>query len=130
MKTTPTDIDRKAAGLFKCVDGMLAGWCYTSVTSVPPKNRCVWERIRSDDKVPDALDTGDPATAGAMLAQVETMRPGQAVSIVDRLHSLPGENERRFAVIVEHDGAQTVSTGPTRGAALVAAKRALAEVRR
>lgn len=36
------------------------------------------------------IDTDDPATAGQMLAQVEAMRPGQAVSIVDRLRSLPG----------------------------------------
>ena len=67
----------------------------------------------------------EPATVGCMLAQVEAMRPGQAVSIVDRLCSLPGEDERRFAVLVEHDGAQTVATGPTRGAALVAAMKAL-----
>lgn len=36
------------------------------------------------------IDTDDPATVGCMLAQVEAMRPGQAVSIVDRLRSLPG----------------------------------------
>ena len=73
-----------------------------------------------------AIDTDDNPTVGQMLAQVEAARPGQAVSIVDRMHTLPGDTERRFAVLVEHDGTQTVATGPTRGAALVAARRACA----
>lgn len=117
MKTEPTDIDREAAGLFKCVDGMRAGWCYTSVTSVPPKNRCIWERICSDDKVPDALDTDDPATVGCMLAQVEALA-GPVVLIWDAWKDGITHYVVRYL---------DKWSGPTRGAALVAAKRALAE---
>jgi len=126
MKKTPTPVDIDAARLFTCVDGMRAGWCYESVTAIPPRIRCAWERICSDGKEPDAIDVDDGPTVGAMLAQIEAMRPGQAVSIVDRLRSLPGDDERRFAVLVEHDGTQTVATGPTRGAALVAARMSCA----
>ena len=120
MKTTPTETDREAARLFDAnCQGLRAylagvGWCIVST-------------VRDSFRVgADAIDTDDPATVGVILAQVEAIRPGQAVSIVDRVHSLPGEDERRFAVLVEHDGTQTVATGPTRGAALVAARRACA----
>ena len=124
MKTTPTPIDCEAATLFACVDGMRAAWSYRSVTSVPPRERWMWERVTSDGKEPDAIDTDDNPTAGEMLAQVESAVPGAAVSIADRLHSIPGDDERRFMVIVECNGTQTTATGPTRSAALVAAMRA------
>lgn len=121
MKTAPTEIDRKAGRAFVPWHAMRVMWTATSTR---------WERTADGTAHtghPFAIDTDDPATVGQMLAQVEAVRPGQAVSIVDRLHSLPGDAERRFAVLVEHDGTQTVAAGPTRGAALVAAKRALAE---
>lgn len=121
MKTTPTETDREAGRVFVPLPAMCVMWTATSKR---------WERVADGTAHtghPFAIDADDPATAGQMLAQVEAMRPRQAVSIVDRLRSLPGEDERRFAVMVEYDGAQTVATGPTRGAALVAAKRALAE---
>ncbi len=118
MKTTMAAIDREAGRAFVPWPAMRVMWTTNSKR---------WERIADGTAHtghPFAIDTDDPATAGQMLAQVEAMRPGQAVSIVDRMRSLPGEDERRFAVLVEHDGAQTVATGPTRGAALVAARRA------
>ena len=120
MKTTPTETDREAGRMFVPWPAMRVMWTVTSKR---------WERIADGTAHtghPFAIDADDMGTAGQMLAQVEAMRPGQAVSIVDRLRSLPGEDERRFAVLVEHDGAQTVATGPTRGAALVAARRACA----
>ena len=118
MKTEPTETDREAGRAFVPWPAMRVMWTTNSKR---------WERIADGTAHtghPFAIDTDDPATAGQMLAQVGAMRPGQAVSIVDRMRSLPGEDERRFAVLVEHDGAQTVATGPTRGAALVAARRA------
>lgn len=114
MKTQPTDIDREAATLFACVDGMRAGWSYNSVTSVPPRERWTWERVTSDGKEPHAIDTDDPATVGVMLAQVEA-------TVVD---GLPVELYR----ITPGGWWQTDAPGvggPTRGAALVAAMRAL-----
>lgn len=134
MKTEPTDIDREAAGLFTASHGMRVWRAISPETMSSPslvieaeagpgvgvRTELGWSWFRIC-----AIDTDDPATVGQMLAQVEALRPGQAVSIVDRLRSLPGEDERRFAVLVEHDGAQTVTTGPTRGAALVEAMKAL-----
>ena len=137
MKTAPTETDREAARLFEPAPGMRA-WRTTGVgmmsdpgmvievdPATAPHGGIRTERGWSWLPV-CAIDADDPATVGVMLAQVEAVRPGQAVSIVDRLHSLPGEDERRFAVLVEHDGTQTVATGPTRGAALVAARRVCA----
>ena len=137
MKTAPTETDREAARLFEPAPGMRA-WRTTGVgmmsdpgmvievdPATAPHGGIRTERGWSWLPV-CAIDTDDPAIVGCMLAQVEAVRPGQAVSIVDRLHSLPGDAERRFAVLVEHDGTQTVATGPTRGAALVAARRACA----
>lgn len=139
MKTTPTETDREAARVFAMSSGMRA-WCRIEgaevVARVLGKDPVTMHAHAYAESLgmhlteslahnfgPAAIDTDDNSTVGQMLAQVEAMRPGQAVSIVDRLHSLPGEDERRFAVLVEHDGTQTVATGPTRGAALVAARR-------
>lgn len=122
MKTIPTELDREAARLFDAncrglrayLDGF--GWCVVST---------VRDHFRVEA---EAIDTDDPATVGCMLAQVEGMRPGLAVTIVDRLVTIPNEPDRRFAVLVSNGyGVQDVFTGPTRGAALVAAKRALTE---
>lgn len=121
MKTEPTQLDREAAGLFNCDDGMRAG--VQVCIPLPGGLRWEWDR---DGICPAALDTDDPATVGCMLAQLE--RHG-AVTVVDRLHSL-GEPDRRFMVIVERNVAeQETATGPTRGAALVAMARNLAEVK-
>lgn len=133
MKTTPTDLDREAARLFRIEVRMRAFTEFargTVINADPMDDGTICVTLVGEGTYealgrPVAIDADDPATAGQMLAQVEAMRPGQAVSIVDRLRSLPGEDERRFAVLVEHDGAQTVATGPTRGAALVAAMKAL-----
>lgn len=120
MKTGPTELDREAARLFNAnCRGLRAylsgiGWCVVSV-------------VRDSFSVEaDAIDTDDPATVGCMLAQVEQSRPGFAVSIIDRLATLPDEPDRRFAVLMANKpGVQEMVTGPTRGAALFAAMRAL-----
>lgn len=114
MKTEPTDTDCEAARLFVCVDGMRAGWCHTNITVVPPRNRCIWERICYDGAEPDALDTDDPATVGAMLAQVEDAA-GEPVNVAR--HSC----HDYLVWACDPPGAY----GWTRGAALVAAMRAI-----
>lgn len=134
MKTEPTDLDRDAARLFMPAPGMRvfnadagwgrlaeAAWAGTTLTHWSTDSLAVAGHARVD-----AIDTDDPATVGCMLAQVEQSRPGFAVTIVDRLVTIPGESDRRFAALVSNaDGVQDVSIGPTRGAALVAAMRAL-----
>ena len=123
MKQEPTQLDREAAGLFRCMDGMMGGWpCgwpYTRATDAGPAPSWAWDRSEGDA---DAIDTDDPATVGCMVAQLE--RHG-VVTIVDRMHSLPGEADRRFQVIIARNAAeQETATGPTRGAALVEIGRA------
>lgn len=137
----PTPIDREAADLFTLTIGMRA-WCriegaevvlqFLAKDPVTLHAHAYAEGLRlhlteslAHSFYVAAFDTDDPATVGCMLAQVESSVPGAAVSIADRMHSLPCEDERRSMVIVEHNGTQTTATGPTRGAALVAAMRAL-----
>lgn len=121
MKTQPTDIDREAATLFACVDGMRVGWSYNSVTSVPPRERWTWERVTSDGKEPHAIDTDDPATAGCMLAQV--MEATRVVSISPSVPAMHAPWRIRYSTGVgESHG---YAAGDTMGAALVAAMRAL-----
>jgi len=134
MKTKPTDMDHEAARLFRvearmraftefargtviCLDSMSDGTgCVTLV------GEGTYEALGR----PVAIDTDDPSTVGCMLAQVEQSRPGFAVSIIDRLATLPDEPDRRFAVLsANKPGVQEMVTGPTRGAALVAAMKAL-----
>lgn len=141
MKTEPTETDREAARLFVAAPGMRIRakmhnvedgfWSRASRHSdvggvfcdaEPTVDECKW--VRPLDVA--AIDTDDPATVGCMLAQVEQSRPCLAVTIVDRLVTIPGESDRRFAVLVSTmGGMQDVFPGPTRGAALVAAMRAL-----
>lgn len=132
LKTTPTDLDREAARLFDAAQGMMAWHCAWNGVEVGPE-RVTWvyagiNKIegRYTNGPVEAFDTDDPATGGVMLAQVESVKPGAAVTIVDRLNNLAHELDRRFQVIVTGaEGWQSVHTGPTRGAALVAAMRAL-----
>lgn len=134
MKTKPTDLDREAARLFTPAPGMrvfnaYTGWGRLAEAAWAGTTLAHWSTdslaVAGHTRV-DALDTDDPPTVGAMLAQVEQSRPGFAVSIIDRLATIPGEPDRRFAALVSNaDGVQDVFTGPTRGAALVAAGRAL-----
>lgn len=134
MKTEPTDLDREAATLFTPAPGMRMWiWIETGEDAVRFLGRtgvasnpfvAVVEILTGRFRV-TAIDTDDAATSGCFVDQIEALRPDQPVTVVDRLRVLPGETDRRFMVLVEHDGTQTTSTGPTRGAALVAAKRAL-----
>lgn len=133
MKIEPTDTDREAAGLFRVEVRMRAftEFARGTVINADPMDdgtlcvTIVGEGAYEAMGLPVAIDTDDPATVGVMLAQVDAAAQDVAVSIVDRLHSLPDDDGRRFMVIVEHDGTHTTVFGPTRGAALVAAMRAL-----
>jgi hypothetical protein len=124
MKTAPAPTDRKAATLFVCADGMRAAWSYRSVTSVPPRERWAWERVTRDGKEPDAIDTDDGPTVGAMLAQVEA-----ASSCSVELWHCPDDPPEESSVVFIRALGFATWKGPTHGAALVAAMRALKEAK-
>lgn len=131
MKTTPTDLDREAALFFRAVPGVR---CLASCDG----GTRMWSRVVEDtigghtvrtengaafpayQATIHALDVEDPATVGVMIAQLQEERPNREVSLVDRLHELPEALDRRFIALVGHEGA---FAGPTRGFALVAARR-------
>ena len=141
MKIAPTDLDREAARLFNAVPRMRAWFAepgadaractVLDVSTLPgewdpgkPRRWVAWEAlagacgwVRAEWLT--ALDTDDGPTQGAMLAQVETAA-GEPVDLW--AHSRHAEVEYE---VDRYDGA-TLGSGPTRGAALVAAKRALA----
>ncbi len=140
MKASPTDIDREAARVFQPAPGMRGildyrafGGMWVRVKTVTPSLVSGWYDAFPGEwhaNAPEfsrfaAFDTDDPATVGCMLAQVRVAHPSRSVSVVDRRHTLPGEDDRRFQVLVHHGGTHTTAAGPTCGAALVAAMRAL-----
>lgn len=127
MKTEPTDIDREAARLFVPAPGMRVWFLHDGTPSriLNGAGAARWERGGSDFAVEtsgplglDALDTDDPATVGCMLAQVEDAAGTDDVS-VEKLRPYG----RGFAVFIR--GSYSHAPGPTKGAALVAAMRAL-----
>lgn len=131
MKTEPSEIDREAARLFDAAPGMVIWQNINGELAGPARVMnagggaktpvCGWPWLPSM-----AFDIDDPATVGAMLAQVEGEKPGLSVTIVDRLNNLAHEPDRRFqAIVTGAEGWQNVHTGPTRGAVLVAAMLAL-----
>lgn len=128
MKTEPTDIDREAATLFTPAPGMRT-WQAADACTIGPRrvieaeaSGAEWIAIRTEGGwswLPVcALDTDDPATVGCMLAQVEDAAGTDDVS-VEKLRPYG----RGFAVFIR--GSYSHAPGPTRGAALVAAMRAL-----
>lgn len=134
MKTEPTDLDREAARLFVPAPGVRM-WCAVEDRCIPlrflgrnPINLNLWafdevevcavvEVLASMFRVV-AIDTDDDATVGVMVAQVEA-----ALEVIDRprgyLHPWDGGWAMR------HGEAIRRYAGPTKGAALVAAMRAL-----
>lgn len=65
-----------------------------------------------------------PTTIDEAIRRLESIRPGVAVSIADRLYTLPGDDARRFSVFVEvSDGEGLVGRGRTRMEALQDAMR-------
>lgn len=129
MKTESTDLDREAAQLFTLAPGMRvfvtrARWLETGriITSDDAEYRVVCESNASAllSTRPDALDADDPATVGAMLAQVEEAA-GTRVDLVWAWRD-PGVVD----YVVQWRGDTDLGeSGPTRGAALVAAMREL-----
>lgn len=121
MKLVPTPIDREAAKLFSATGGMRA-WLDQSLPHEDTWGDGTWFRLGEHEQAADlgAIDTDDPATVGVMLAQVEA----EAHTSVELWHcpdDPPGE--AHVAYIREMGDASFF--GPTRGAALVAAMRAL-----
>jgi hypothetical protein len=124
MKTEPNEVDREAASLFEPAPGMRVA--YRSIFH--GRVKVEWCRVRDGRNCiyggVDAIDTDDPATVGCMLAQVEDAAEGSGVTIADRRLTIPGDQHRRFMVVIDHaEGHQTTATGQTRGAALVAVMR-------
>ena len=132
MKTQPTALDREAAELFDCVDGMRAAWLCRGAAGVPRRLRYTWERICDDGKEPDAIDADDPATVGCMLAQVGERVDSIWLQPLWRV-SIPADapyHGETMATVTGRVWSVMTSTGsagdgPTEGAALVAAMRAL-----
>lgn len=131
MKITPTETDRLAAQLFTPAGGMRAAW-RGERNGVRP----VWERLRDgSEATPDFYDTDDGPTQGAMLDQIEAAAQPKldAARFAEDLHLALVSRWRdckRTGWRVVDDGGGGAFVGPlaeTRGAALVAAKRALAE---
>ncbi len=124
MKITPTETDRLAAQLFAPAGGMRAAW-RGERNGVRP----VWERLRDgSEATPDFYDTDDGPTQGAMLAQVEAAAGTDCVVTHGTMVEPAGELKWKVRKANGFDLHVLGNVfGPTRGAALVAAKRALAE---
>lgn len=125
MKTEPTDIDREAARLFRIEVRMRAFTEFargTVINADQMNDGTICVTLVGDGTYealgrPIAIDTDDPATVGCMLAQVEAAA-GPVVLIWDAWKDGMTHYVVRYL---------DKWSGPTRGAALVAAKRALAE---
>ena len=129
MKTAPTDIDRESAMLFTRMPGMRV-WLDRSLPHEPSWGDGAWSRVVEDGQSFDdvsALDTDDPATVGCMSAQVDAKYGGPCMvacgSDVDR--SGPLAWAVRAWTGRDLNGIMFTPFGHTRGAALVAAMRAL-----
>lgn len=107
------DINRDAARLFVPAQGMRV---------------CVdgrWVRVgcgldEARESVIDAIDADDPATVGAMIAQVEHA----SAKPLDLWSSASGPVPQHPYVVDTCDGI-LLGTGPTRGASLVSAMKAV-----
>lgn len=122
MKITPTETDRVAAQLFAPAGGMRAAW-RGERNGVRP----VWERLRDgSEATPDFYDTDDGPTQGAMLAQVETAAGTDCVVTHGTMVEPAGELQWKVRLAKGFDLYVLGNVfGPTRGAALVAAMKAL-----
>lgn len=121
MKTTPTDVDREAGQAFVPWPAMRVMWTTKSKR---------WERIADGTAHtghPFAIDADDHATAGQMLAQVEAAAGTDCVVTHGTMVEPAGELKWKVRKANGFDLHVLGNVfGPTRGAALVAAKRALA----
>lgn len=125
MKIQPNGADREAARLFKPAGGMLFAWLNAS-------GHWVWERVADwhdgrwpvEGLVPGegaVFDTDDPATVGCMLVQAEAAIRGFMVA-----RDVMGNGKwRAWGNVWDKNDHTVFIDGSTRGAALVAAMRAL-----
>lgn len=149
MKLVPTDLDREAARLFNAVPRMRAWFAepgadaractVLDVSTLPgewdpgkPRRWVAWEGcngacgwVRAEWLT--ALDTDDGPTQGAMLAQVESAAGADCAVTHGTMVEPAGELKWKVRMAKGFDLHVLGNVfGPTRGAALVAAKRALA----
>lgn len=127
MSPTPTTIDREAARLFTPAPGMAvfdmhgkrariaeAAWAGRALMHLAA------DSLPSDVLIASAVDTDDPATIGVMLAQVEA-----ASSCSVELWHCPDDPPEESSVVFIRALGFATWKGPTHGAALVAAMRAI-----
>lgn len=144
MKTTPTALDIEAASLFKPAPGMRA-WCRIEGAEVVARflrrdpvtmhahafaeglSMHLTEALAHDFDVV-AIDTDDPATVGVMLAQVEDESRLARADEDARAELMACWNDFKSAgwrVANQSERGFVGPRCPTRGAALVAAMKAL-----
>ncbi len=139
MKDEPTELDREAAIFFKPARGMRVRTTYEPrewgiVLFYAADEDGLWPdaaawtpggantRVHLFERI-EALDTDDPATVGAMLSQFEGAT-GERVDLMWGWRNVGGSVEY-VSQWQQGDGTIHVHLGPTRGAALVAAMKAL-----
>jgi hypothetical protein len=130
VKPAPTPIDREAATLFQAVAGMRAcnaGGEWGRLAEADWAGAVLLHR-RFDSMALhgahiDAIDTDDPATVGCMLAQVREA-DGGPMGFIRPHRENPWSGEPPEFAYSQSDG-MARHFGPTTGAALVAAMRAL-----
>lgn len=131
MKTTPTDLDREAARLFKPAPGMRVfnadcGWGRVAEAAWAGTTLTHWssDSMAVDGARVDAIDADDPATVGCMLAQVEQL--ATLDDIMDRWPD-PADNDRWMLIATAHETQDTFDRlfAPTLGALMVAAMRTI-----
>lgn len=133
MKTTPTETDREAAGLFARAPGIRAAYTRGDEPLrwgrfISSGDRLMLCGERSGHPVVGAavvaFDADDAASAGVMLAQVEQL--ATLDDIMDRWPDVTGDN-RWMLIATVHETQETLDRlfAPTLGALMVAANRAL-----
>ena len=127
MKTEPADLDRQAAHLLTAAPGMRVwnsegGWGRLAEAAWAGAVLAHWtfDSMADHGARIDAIDTDDPATVGCMLAQVEA----EAQASVELWHC-PDDPPEESGVVFIRARDFASYPGPTRGAALVAAMRAI-----
>lgn len=134
MKTTPTELDREAAGLFKTAPGVRAWRTFGhDWVRIMNEDWCavdVYDAWVSDYAVAhlSALDTDDPATMGCMLAQVEEAEEfGDSCVWMEPDTDVSGVANGRWLVkrLDGFGGVEMLADEVSKSAAIVSAMRSL-----
>lgn len=128
MKTEPTDLDRQAAQLFTAAPGMRVwnsegGWgrLAEAVWAGAVLAHWTFDSMADHGARIDAIDTDDPPTQGAMLAQVREA-DGGPMGFIRPHRENPWSGDPPEFAYSQSDG-MARHFGPTTGAALVTAMR-------